>query len=160
MKEIKIRTPCECQNGHKAYLYYSVRFGEVRYKDKNRGWKRTCNCPTGEIGEGYSACGEDELYTGLADKHGNPVFEGDIVRTTAGRIRVIVFRDGAFHSQVPGWEPGKDMPTHPVCFWTVGMSGAGSGAGTGDRSSGDAGGVLPVEVVGNVHENPEMVTSN
>jgi len=145
MKEIKLRTPCKCHNGHAGFLHYSVRFGEVKFDktDKNRGWKRTCDCPTGGLGEGYEVCGEDELWTGLTDKHGVPVFEGDIVRTTTGQIRVIVFRDGAFHSQVPGWEPGKDMPTHPVYFWMIGLGGIGRNH------------CLP-EVIGNVHEKDEI----
>lgn len=71
-------------------------------------------------------------FTGLKDKNGKEIYEGDIVRSIYG-IGFIEFRDGVFimhvpkdHSRVNDWF---------ACDWN-------------QRS---------IEVIGNIYENPELV---
>lgn len=80
---------------------------------------------TGSIGQ----------YTGVKDKNGVRVFEGDIVRTQFGRLVRIEYR-------TVGGFVGFDMTAIECkheCPW----------ASTAWRSGN-------IEVVGNIHENPEM----
>lgn len=56
--EIKLRTPCRCHNGHFAYFYYTVKFGEI----SDTRWDKTCDCSTDGIGKGFSPVGPDQLY--------------------------------------------------------------------------------------------------
>lgn len=73
-------------------------------------------------------------YTGLDDKNGMPIFEGDIVikRTYQGKkLFPVTFTDGMFHC---GWGGGSSTATH--------------GYTLADKQ---------IEVVGNIYDNPELV---
>lgn len=51
--DVLVRTAMVCQNGHHRWLYHLISQGDVRTL-----WgPRECDCPTGEIGEGFAACG-------------------------------------------------------------------------------------------------------
>lgn len=78
-------------------------------------------------------------WTGLKDRNGVNIYECDIVETRSGGMRIIVWRNGAFHSQEIGWKENSGMATHPVFFWGL----------TPD---------LCPTVIGNIHQNPELVT--
>lgn len=77
-------------------------------------------------------------FTGLKDKNGMKIWEGDIIETGYGGARVIVWEDGCFHARHPNYEPGKDMPSFPVHFYGVNPD------------------LLPI-VLGNIYENPELM---
>ena len=56
--ENKFRQKCECQNGHKGWLYFSVgRFAE----SKNLYIQRFCNCPSLGTKQGYEWKNETEI---------------------------------------------------------------------------------------------------
>ena len=73
-------------------------------------------------------------FTGLHDKHGNPIFEGDIVlkRTYGGKSYCSVrFDGGMFHC---GYGGGSSTPTHRYTLE--------------DKR---------IEVVGNIYDNQELM---
>ena len=73
-------------------------------------------------------------YTGLDDKNGVPIFEGDIVlkRTHHGKKPFpVAFTDGMFHC---GWGGGSSTATH--------------GYTLADKQ---------IEVIGNIYDNPELL---
>lgn len=75
----------------------------------------------GEWHEVYtSTVGED---TGLTDKNGKRIFEGDVVATANGKPHEVMFADGEFFMD------GTSIPIKWVCKF---------------------------EVIGNVHDNPEL----
>ncbi len=80
--------------------------------------------------------------TGLKDKHGKKIFEGDIVKTKDGDIKEIIYKDywgafGAEYGLLFDKESGKYVKAHGgVHFY-------------GDSQF--------YEVIGNIHDNPELL---
>lgn len=77
------------------------------------------------------AVGED--YTGLKDKNGKEIYEGDILRWYDSY--------GSRHLQALAWGFGSDRDARPFSGFII------------DCDDSDSG----VEVVGNIHENPELL---
>ena len=75
-----------------------------------------------------------EQFTGLSDKQGKPIYEGDIVRNERGEVGKIVFGGGSFVSQYLPPYDWDAMEKHD---------------GLLDRQT----------VIGNIHENPDLLVS-
>lgn len=56
--DVLVRTPMLCQNGHQRWLYHLISGGDVRTLWGPRGCD--CDCPVGEIGEGFTASGRSQ----------------------------------------------------------------------------------------------------
>lgn len=113
-----------------AYMpyYYSTRYGKVAAIFTNDDVLcKTCRYPVDP-----STVGQ---YTGLKDKDGNLIFEGDIVRCGTGRICKVTF----FIS--PGFSgfdlvPVGNFDAPPPYNWSL---------------------FSDIEIIGNIHNNPELM---
>ena len=68
-------------------------------------------------------------YTGLKDKNGNEIFEGDIVSYFRNELAVIVYRDGGVDIRSLSWGDCEPL----------------------QRRSGE------IEVIGNIYQNKELI---
>ena len=70
-----------------------------------------------------------ELYTGLKDKNGVDIYEGDVVKDQWKNIHEIVFEDGSFYAK--NKDPEESInPYHEEAI---------------------------IKVIGNIYENPELI---
>ena len=113
-----------------AYMpyYYSTRYGKVAAIFTNDD----VLCKTYRYPVDPSTVGQ---YTGLKDKDGNRIFEGDIVRCGTGRICKVTF----FIS--PGFSgfdlvPVGNFDAPPPYNWSL---------------------FSDIEIIGNIHNNPELM---
>ncbi|MCM1437826.1 MAG: YopX family protein [Roseburia sp.] len=83
---------------------------------------RHCSVLSGIVGE----------YTGLTDKNGIKIFEGDIIKPRTDRLYVVSFEDGGF--KIAEKYGGIIKTTQDAIDW------------------------LEVEVIGNIHDNPDLLT--
>ena len=102
-----------------VYGYYSLQEGEHRINDITN-WKMTYTVDGESVGD----------YTGLKDKDGKEIYEGDIVRVD-DTVMQVVFHEGSFH----------------IAWFDGGIS-------TSLRSMTLTG---RCEIIGNVMENPELL---
>jgi len=72
------------------------------------------------------------LYSGMRDKNGNPIFEGDMLKYEEDRVNPVVFEDGSFQLQGSGGL--RPLRYHHLLNNTT----------------------LDAEIIGNLHDNPEL----
>jgi hypothetical protein len=124
MRDIKFRGKA-IGGAHPVRSHQHAKDGEWLYgdlaqgKDKGVMWVDTWHVIPSTVGQ----------YTGLKDKCGNEIYEGDILRVT--------FSSGAFYEQLVIWENGG--------FVLGGVY----------ISAQQRGGVL--KIIGNIHDCPEML---
>jgi hypothetical protein len=118
MKELKFR---RWDKNNKRFAYMEL---------FNKGTYQITDFP-----DGGNGLGDYEMFTGLYDKNGEPVWEGDIValKTKGGNnLKVIVWIEtGACF----GWIDGNNDS------WPDGFTGF----------------IDEYEVIGNIHQNPELI---
>ena len=88
-------------------------------------------------------------FTGLVDKHGKKIFEGDLFRDESEDLTaVVIFKDGCFRLE---W--------HGITgTWTEsGFDECGGGYGITECEPVDYWYVHDMEVIGNIHDNPELL---
>ena len=87
-------------------------------------------------------------YTGLTDKNGKRIFEGDIFHLDEELIAVIIFKDGCFRLQVYG-----------LCgtYTESGYDECGGGWGIVECEPIDWYYIHDMEIIGNIHDNPELL---
>lgn len=93
-------------------------------------------------------------FTGLSDKNGKQIFEGDLFTMDDDDIvAVVIFKDGCFRLEL-----------HGLCgaFTESGFDECGGGYGIIECDPIDWYSVRDMEVIGNIHDNPELleVTDN
>lgn len=87
-------------------------------------------------------------YTGLTDKNGKKIFEGDIIK----QILALNGREKAVISVI---EYGISYAYSNVCGICQRFR---DGSGTSMLSVGNESGVVCCEVIGNIHDNPELLS--
>lgn len=89
-------------------------------------------------------------FTGLKDKNGKPIFEGDMLRMDDDEddVGVIIFKDGCFRLEI-----------HGLCgTWTEsGFDEYGGGYGIIECEPIDYWYLNDMEIIGNIHDNPELM---
>ena len=87
-------------------------------------------------------------FTGLTDKNGKKIFEGDIFPIEDEIIAVVIFKNGCFR-----------MEEYGLCgAWTEsGFDECGGGWGIIECCPIDWYNIIDMEVIGNIHDNPELL---
>ena len=87
-------------------------------------------------------------FTGLTDKNGKKIFEGDILPIEDEIIAVVIFKDGCFRLEEYGLSGA----------WTEsGFDECGGGWDIIECSPIDWYSTYDMEIIGNIHDNPELL---
>ena len=122
MREIKFRA----WDGEKKRMLYGFDVNEHHAKQCPHWW----GFDSGYIGDEEVFRVKYMQYTGLKDKHGKEIYEGDIVQNddmSDGAVGVVEFRDGCFLDTKNWYEEHNNIYA---------------------KNS---------EIIGNIYENPELV---
>lgn len=87
-------------------------------------------------------------YTGLTDKNGKKIFEGDIFHLDDEVVAVVIFQNGSFRLEEYGLTG---------TFTESGFDECGGGWDVIDCSPIDWYTINDMEVIGNIHDNPELL---
>lgn len=87
-------------------------------------------------------------FTGLTDKNGKKIFEGDIFRIEDDMVGVVIYENGCFRMKVYG-----------LCgaFTESGYDECGGGWDVVECESIDWLYIHDMEIIGNIHDNPELL---
>ena len=87
-------------------------------------------------------------YTSITDKNGKKIFEGDIFRIGDEMVGDIIFKDGCFRMEVYG-----------LCgtYTESGYDECGGGWGIIECEPIDWYYIHDMEIIGNIHDNPELL---
>lgn len=163
--EKKFRVPTICQNGHFRWEYITLYRGEL----KTSWGDAKCKCPTHSIEQGFEPIGDEQQYTGLKDKNGKEIAEGDVIRhylnsrpySSSSKIGEVISQvvwssgnkvsDNEHNNRVLAKDPSA-FNSEP-CFTTKVIKNVkGYRYGTWSDFSG-------CEIIGNIYENPELLTN-
>ena len=87
-------------------------------------------------------------YTGLTDKNGKRIFEGDVFHLDDEVVAVVIFQDGCFRLEEYGLRGA---------FTESGFDECGGGWDVIDCSPIDWYTIKDMEIIGNIHDNPELL---
>ena len=131
MREILFRGKAvNLHNGSKDFVYGQYvqnRDGKMIYSDTWEDGKQKHYVIDGTVGQ----------YTGLTDKNGKKIYEGDILRTGT-RMGYILFEKGCFRFRWKNFDKYRD-DFFKTCIIT------------------EYGSFRELEVIGNIHDNPELL---
>ena len=129
VREIKLRGYCKSTKGwlYGNLVHYKEGFDMIYYQKPNESYMYGDVVDIKSIGQ----------YTGLKDKKGKEIYEGDIVKSISGKIGYVIFLQQEM-GYVVVWDN---------CDTRLGHRNRGGGYEC-DGS---------IEVVGNVYDNPELV---
>ena len=87
-------------------------------------------------------------HTGLTDKNGKKIFEGDVFHLDDEVVAVVIFQDGCFRLEEYGLRGA---------FTESGFDECGGGWDVIDCSPIDWYTIKDMEIIGNIHDNPELL---
>lgn len=87
-------------------------------------------------------------FTGLTDKNGKRIFEGDMFHLDDEIIAVVIFKDGCFRLEEYG---------HCGAWTESGFDECGGGWGVIERDPIDWYTIRDMEIIGNIHDNSELL---
>lgn len=87
-------------------------------------------------------------YTGLVDRNGNKIFEGDIFLLDCDLLAIVIFKCGSYCLEVRGF---------CGCFTESGYDECGGGFGVIECEPIDWYCIRDMETLGNIHDNPELL---
>lgn len=112
--------------------------GFIRRYDKDSGKMQMYEVDRETVGQ----------FTGLTDKNGKKIFEGDILPIEDEIVAVVIFKDGCFRIEEYGLSGA----------WTEsGFDEFGGGWGVIECEPIDWYTIHDMEVIGNIHDNPELL---
>ena len=142
MREIKFRLPTKCQNSHFRWEYFVLDFPENGAVKREWGQKN-CDCPTHGIDQGFSSIGTAQQYTGLKDKNGKEIYEGDVLRWK--------YKDDN------GYRTQKGDKIIGAVWYNTGTTEYRVEKGNDDSRLNEFN-TSEIEIIGNIYENPELIS--